>query len=271
MLRCPLIRDPSGKTKQLSAVGSKSTEVRPIREPAKRGRWHLMCHASCLTSYLYLIHHAKYTYYSMCCLACIECHTSKPKVRDRICRVACNICRGQYIPCHHSVSPVSAHKQICRERGSSKKQDSDYQLRWWWQLCLPDWRGRPRHPGSAGTVAARAARGLGAADSSARAAWRSFGARIFIFVCAVFAEFCGECNFPPVKGPTSIAETCGVHQRSTKVPLRRSALSACPCCDPCGTPLPLDINYSWSPAKPPKGTNTKVTSAYLEKRRDVTT
>ena len=46
-----------------------------------------------------------------------------------------------------------------------------------------------------------------------------------------------------------------------KSPLRRSALSGCPCGDPWGRPLQEEMGYSWAPVKPPKGTNTKVTSA----------
>ena len=42
-------------------------------------------------------------------------------------------------------------------------------------------------------------------------------------------------------------------QRSTEVPLRRSALSVCPCGDSWGTPLQLDTSYSRSPVKPPRG------------------
>ena len=50
-------------------------------------------------------------------------------------------------------------------------------------------------------------------------------------------------------------------QQNTEVPLRRSALSACPCGDPWGTLLQLEVSYSWAPYQAPKGTNTKVTSA----------
>ena len=50
-------------------------------------------------------------------------------------------------------------------------------------------------------------------------------------------------------------------QRSTEVPLRRSALSVCPCGDLWGTPLQLEISYSRAPTKPPQGRNTEVTSA----------
>ena len=36
-------------------------------------------------------------------------------------------------------------------------------------------------------------------------------------------------------------------------PLRTNSLSVCPCGDPWGTPLQLEINYSWAPVKPPGG------------------
>ena len=42
-------------------------------------------------------------------------------------------------------------------------------------------------------------------------------------------------------------------QWSTEVPLRRGARSVCPCGDPWGTPLQLEIKHSWAPAKPPRG------------------
>ena len=45
------------------------------------------------------------------------------------------------------------------------------------------------------------------------------------------------------------------------MPLRRGALSVCPCGDPWGTPLQVEINYFMGPCNAPKGTNPKVTSA----------
>ena len=36
-------------------------------------------------------------------------------------------------------------------------------------------------------------------------------------------------------------------------PPRRSALSVCPCGDPRGTPLQLEIRETWAPVKPPRG------------------
>ena len=37
------------------------------------------------------------------------------------------------------------------------------------------------------------------------------------------------------------------------MPLRRSALSVCPCGNPWWTPLQLEISYSWAPVRPPRG------------------
>ena len=37
------------------------------------------------------------------------------------------------------------------------------------------------------------------------------------------------------------------------MPLRRSALSACPCGDPWGTPLQSEIRCSWAPVRPRRG------------------
>ena len=42
-------------------------------------------------------------------------------------------------------------------------------------------------------------------------------------------------------------------QCSTEVPIRRSALSVCPCGDPWGTPLQSELSYSWAPVKIPRG------------------
>ena len=44
-----------------------------------------------------------------------------------------------------------------------------------------------------------------------------------------------------------------VTQQGTEVPLRRSALRVCPCGDPWGTLLQLEIIHSWAPIKPPRG------------------
>ena len=61
-----------------------------------------------------------------------------------------------------------------------------------------------------------------------------------------------------------------VAQGSTEVPLRRSALSACPCGDAWGTPLQLETRHSWAPVKTPRGQTLrsprpKVTSAVFPK------
>ena len=42
---------------------------------------------------------------------------------------------------------------------------------------------------------------------------------------------------------------------------RRGALSVRPCGDPWGTPLRLERRHSWALIKPPRGPNTKITSA----------
>ena len=39
----------------------------------------------------------------------------------------------------------------------------------------------------------------------------------------------------------------------TEVPLRRGALSVCPCGDPWGIPLQVEIRHSWAPVRPPRG------------------
>ena len=52
-------------------------------------------------------------------------------------------------------------------------------------------------------------------------------------------------------GQKAIAES--PLQGSTEVPLSRSALGICPCGDPWGTPLQLEIYHSWAPVKPPRG------------------
>ena len=56
-------------------------------------------------------------------------------------------------------------------------------------------------------------------------------------------------------GKRKTAETEGATiliNEAQKCP-KRGALSICPCGDPWGTPLQLEISYSWSPIKPPRG------------------
>ena len=75
------------------------------------------------------------------------------------------------------------------------------------------------------------------------------------------ARFCGACTACRrlLASPACINEA-----RSTEVPLRRGALSVCPCGDPWS--VQLERRHSWAPVKPPRGQTLrsprpKVTSA----------
>ena len=60
----------------------------------------------------------------------------------------------------------------------------------------------------------------------------------------------------PQRQAGSVFEAGGsknLRQWSAEVPRKRSALSACPYGDPWGTPLQLEISYSWAPVKPRRG------------------
>ena len=72
------------------------------------------------------------------------------------------------------------------------------------------------------------------------------------------------------RGPDSQAiqlDSCSaLTQGSTELALGRSALSVCPCGDPWGTLIQLEITYSWATLKPPgvqtlRSPRPKVTSA----------
>ena len=82
-------------------------------------------------------------------------------------------------------------------------------------------------------------------------------------VCEHVVRITSRTTRSPGKSHLLVSDVCkAATQWSTEVPLRRSALSVCPCGGPLGDTPPIKRNvFFLGPCKASKGTNTKVTSA----------